>query len=269
MTCNNLAKDVNVNKSFSTDNFSIRPKKFKIEKISSIIYAGKDFSITLKSLDNNNKNIINYNEKNGTSFKVDAKEILNKCITGNFVGNFNFKNGISTTKVNYDEVGKINIQIGDNNIPCNKRFASVDCKDTNVKNYWNSDINTSISNDNTKIVVIPDHFQIDTNLTNFNNGSFTYLSKDLNMSAVLNINITVKNYKNKITKNYNENCYSKDTNYNISYKNINNSLTQILYQDNNTSIKNKINLNQSIILHERKNFFIDGNNNGSAKIKLL
>ncbi|SFV61260.1 hypothetical protein MNB_SM-5-1410 [hydrothermal vent metagenome] len=271
----------------STDNFAIRPKKFKILPITTPVYAGNDFNISFEALDENDTNTTKYDESKDDSFEVTATEVKPGCITGDFnLSDFSFSDG-SAADINatYSEVGTIDINISDKNIVCGSRFAGVDCDDRNVTDYWNSDTNTSIDDGNTTVVVLPHHFKIDANLTNAypSEGNFTYLSyisfpthnsKELekfNMSAMLNFNITAQNKQNKTTKNYNKECYAKDTNVTISYDTIDNTLTKILYHDDNDTNASDINstaLNDAIVLEKNSTIFSTDHNGSSANIKL-
>ncbi|SFV61272.1 hypothetical protein MNB_SM-5-1411 [hydrothermal vent metagenome] len=147
-----------------------------------------------------------------------------------------------------------------------KNWASVDNKDT----PQNCDENgTYICLDkNITIVILPHHFKIDANLSNANDGNFTYLSKDLKMAATLDINISAKNKLNNTTQNYTAACYAKDTNFSISYSEINNTLSKIFYQDSNTSDKKEAPLNHAIVF-DRNGTLFASENKGLARVHLL
>jgi len=271
----------------STDNFAIRPKKFKILPITTPVYAGNDFNISFEALDESDANTTKYDESKDDSFEVTATEVKPGCVTGDFnLSDFSFSDGgAADINATYSEVGTIDINISDKNIVCGSRFAAVDCDDRNVTDYWNSDTNTSIDDGNTTLIVLPHHFKVDANLTNAypSEGNFTYLSyisfpphspKELekfNMSAMLNFNITAQNKQNKTTKNYNKECYAKDTNVTISYDTIDNTLTKILYHDDNDTNASDINsttLNDAIVLEKNSTIFSTDHNGSSANIKL-
>jgi len=252
--------DFEDNETNSTDNFALRPDRFAIENISSPIRAGGDFNITFSVVDESNASVKDYNESKGVSFEVNATEINSVCKTGDFnLNDFNFTDG-NTSDINatYNEVGKIKIKIQEKN---GSEFAYIDHNDT-------SDLQRLITAYEVNVTVLPHHFEVNATLKN-RYSSFTYISQDLNMSAMLDLNITAQNEQNQTTENYNKSCYAKDTNYTISYGDIDNSLTKILYQDTNTSDINKTDLNNSIIFDRNASIFITGENNGSANIQLL
>jgi hypothetical protein len=253
-----------------TDNFAIRPDRFIIQDISSPIRAGSDFNIAFKAVDISDANVTDYDESNyiNKSFEVNATEINSTCKTGDFnLSDFNFTDGnASNINATYSEVGEINITIQEDN-NCSKRFAGVDCSDGDVLGHWTKDNNLSIEQNSTILTILPHHFEVNAILKD-KYSDFTYLSRDLNMSAILDINITAQNKQNNTTLNYNENCYAKDANYTISYKPISNSLTKILYQDTNSPDINETDLNNPIILDINKSIFTT-DTNGSANIELL
>jgi len=246
----------NFHHSYSEDNFAIKPYRYKINS-PTIVKAGEDFNVSYQALDYNDKNTSAYNETNGSSFDFNITENKSNCIQGNFSGDVNFSDGGGTSLSNYSEVGNINLKISDK-IECNKRYAGIDCDDANITNYWNQN-DTEIKSDDKNITVVPHHFLIEYNLKNYNK-KFTYLSKDLNMSSTLDINITAQNEQNITTKNYSNECYSKKTDINISYRDINNSLKYINY---NSHI---IDINKTITLEYNKNEYNYGKFNKSFLI---
>ena len=266
----NAECSTNTNDTNATDEFAIRPKDFNISDYPASIYAGEDFNISFEALNYDDANATDYNESNGSSFDINVSEIKSGCETGIYSGNVTFSDGGNTTVANYSEVGVIDINISDTDRNCSDRFAGVDCKDKNVTDYWNSDVNTSIGSHDINITVLLHHFKVTSQFSNFDtDNNFTYLSQDLNMSAILDINITAQNEQNVTTENYNQECYAKDTNYTISYKAINNSLTKIFYHDTNTSDKNETDLNKSIVFDRNNTVFVTGDKNGTAHIHLL
>jgi len=214
------------NSSTSTDYFAIRPLKFSIDNYPTNVYAGEDFNISFHGLDYSGIDTIDYNETNissNPSFKIKVQEINTNCIKGDFKikdDNITFFNGINNTIANYDEIGIFDINLTDKDISCIYRFAGVDCKDKNVSDYWNSDINTSIDEVNVVLEVKP----YDLNLTFFQtNKNWIYM--DSNLSEFnFEINVSIKAYaKGSLTplKNFDKGCYAKEVN--ISF-NINDNI---------------------------------------------
>ena len=235
----------------STDNFSIRPKKFEIIG-QGVVKADKNISfLNIKTLGFLNSVTQNYDENSTT---IQLKPIDSLCNEDNLDYKFYFKNGLAYIEyLKYPEVGEIELNVSE--IP-NKEFAIVDKDDTDDKDRF---ITSVLSN---KITIIPDHFKINIDkVSNFNNSNFTYLSNDLNMSGNLEFSIQAQNTNNVVTKNYDKNCYSKDITIQISHEantsmeNLNKIITQ--YSQNNKD--------NNISLTFDKNSF----NEGNTSIKLL
>ncbi len=263
--CTYECKDNNDNslcirKQFSSDNFAIRPDKFVITNIPSKIKSGEDFNITIKAVAfNSNIPVNNYNE----TLKIDNKvsptltyaETKKNCVTGKLISipkEINFKNGIATLKLNYNEVGDINLTIKEIN---GSEFAKIDNDDTN----WNK---RKIKEDTQIINIKPYNFEINATLKNYKNYPFTYISNDLNMSSVLNLSIKAVNKENKVTKNYSDKCYAKNIDINMSHSIPKNNLDIIYAYNNKYKRKNY----QIIKLNNiSKNIF----KNGIANLKIL
>ena len=103
----------------------------------------------------------------------------------------------------YDDVGKINIRLKD------KNWAFVDWDDTPLnciskKNSYGEDIEAPayICGD-INATFIPEHLEVSgITLKNHRDGSFTYLSTDLNMSSHIGLTIEAKNANDEITQNF-------------------------------------------------------------------
>ena len=273
----NNCPSTNINTStFSSDNFAIRPNKFYIN-INTIAHkAGKNYNITFKALNGNNQSTINYIEAVGNSFKVNINETKLGCKTGLFQPNiksgWHFNNGSYSTSASYSEIGKVQIIIKENK-SCFSKFAGVDCKDKNITGYWNTDSNLAITPCDKNITFTPDHFKINAFLSNNKGQNFTYISKDLNMSAILDINVTAETKNNTKTTNYNSACYAHKTDYNISYTSLNispsNALTKILYLETNTSTEKNNNISSDkISLTNISSSIFSTDNNGTGSIHL-
>ncbi len=248
---------------YSSDNFAIRPDKFIITNIpKEKIKAGKEFNLTIKALDYKGNPTKDYNEtltlkgNSSPSLEYNDTNFSKGCITGILNGkNLQFKNGEVNVTLNYSEAGELNITIKEIN---GSEFAKVDKNDdTNSQLFI---IPASI-----QLKFIPDHFNIFANYYNFNHSQFTYISNDLNMSSILDINITAQNEQNKTTKNYNSKCYAKDSDLNISYGSVPSKLTKILVKENNN--ETNITIPNTINLKFTKDIFTT-DHNGSADLNL-
>jgi hypothetical protein len=122
-------------------------------------------------------------------------------------------------------------------------------------------------------VITPDHFAVTSSMANYGSG-FTYLSSDLNTSAILSISATAQSLSGTTTQNYNSGCYAKATDYNIVYDNIavtpNGNLTTLKFFETNTSTSGVININSSLVLSNLSSniFSTDTNGTGNISIKI-
>ena len=225
----------------TSNNFAVRPKSFGLDTNTTagvLIKAGNSFTFNFKGLNASGQASVDYNETVGGSFQVTVKDRneTNGCASGAFVpaisNGWNFLNGANNVSTYYPEVGIIDINVSDKALPCNQRFAAVDCTDANTSAV-------SIDDNVTTLTFIPDHFTIVPTLTNANAPGFTYLSTDNAMSATLNMDVTAMNQYENNTSNYNNNCYSKITNYSISYQPLGitpaSGLTTLNYLETNTT----------------------------------
>jgi len=210
----------------SYDKFAVRPKNFEINlnlpknsKGEYYTIAGDSFDINFKANDETNNPTLNYNESlkdsnNSYILSYTESKASLGCDRGFFTPNiedsWGFTNGESSVNTYYDEVGQIKVSLKENT---GYEFASVDSDDTDIKNRL-------IEQSSVVVNFIPDHFKVDASLSNFNNEAFTYISNNLDMSARVDLNVTAESSLNKITKNYNSNCYAKSTKIkaNISYE---------------------------------------------------
>ncbi len=255
------------NKVCSRDDFSIRPAKYKLSNIDSVIKAGEEFNITLEALDYNGNLIsnANFNDDIGLS----AKDLKASCRGGKFTNEFynaNFVNGVAHVSVAYNEVGEINASVRE--IKDTHEFASVDENDSGIS----EDILLISPGYGTFKLFVPYKFVINGGFYNFNKGKFTYISNTLKMSAFAELNITAYT-KNSIAKNYNALCYAKNFDLNVSYKylDVNNFPIdqKVSYEVNQTGKENNISLNQVLELRDVSKNFFSTDTNGSAIIHLL
>ncbi len=236
-----------------SNDFALRPDKFNFNITGTAPYkAGKDYSATFTALDKAGNPAQDYNE----NLPIDYNGTKSGCLKGIYTPTLStilFNNGSITKNLKYSEVGSVNIKMKET---LGSEFAKVDKMDT-------QDSQRFISPYDQNWTYSPDHFNIKTKLTQGAN-NFTYLSSDLNMSVKLDINITAKNKDNNTTKNYSSECYSKPTNYNISYSNITvkpaDSITKILYTETTTGDRNSTSINNDVNISAIPNtIFTDGN----------
>ena len=235
----------------SRDNFAVRPNNFIIETNSSKVKAGDEFNLTIKALDYNGNIVSNYEENltinGGNSPTLEDLDLNTSkgAITqklNSITRNPRFYNGIATITLTYPEVGDLDINISEIN---GSEFAKVDEKDTPQNNRLikKADIN---------LTFIPYKFNISAIYKNYKDFNFTYISNDLNMSSLLEINITSVNKAGNITKNYSKNLYANDVNLTIVHTNIDNKILSNKNLDEENSSQFSLLIN--------KNYFIQGKN---------
>jgi hypothetical protein len=253
---------------YSSDEFAIRPDKFEIKvDTTSPIKAGDKFNIDFSALGYDGSYAKDYNETVGKTFEVNVSENKTGCIIGTFdkdiKADWQFADGDKIINTSYSEVGDINISIKE--LPqCDEKFAAVDCDDRDIPEFWNKEQDLPIKENNVTLRFIPAYFNVNSNLINYENTYFTYLSKDLNMSAMLDLNITVENENNKTTLNYDRNCYANDVNISIAkiLTPFPNTLKHVLYiynvNDKNSSEYN-VSIDDNISVNSfSKDYFTKG-----------
>ena len=249
----------------SLNDFALRPDKFDVDITGISPYkAGKPYNVTFYARDHANNNTMNYNEH----IPLTPKETMTGCITGEYdtnLSNLAFIDGMKNIpSLSYSEVGVINIKIEETS---GSEFAVTDASDT-------PDSQRYITKYDHNVTYTPDHFAItDINLTNYNDGNFTYIANDLNMSSELNVTIIAQAENNTTTQNYNSTCYAKATDYNISYNALNvspaNALNNINFLEINTLKQGTSLINTPLNLADvNKTIFGTGIHdvNGTAKL---
>jgi len=221
------------------NNFAIRPDHFIISA-NGINRADNNISfVTIKSVDFTGNIATDYNVSSN-DLNLSAIDLNPSCSSEDVDYDFEFKNGIAYINyIKYPEVGNIQLKLSEK---LSKEYAIVDQNDTTQSQRL-----ISISSSN-PFRVLPDHFAIyNINSYNFNTASFTYLSNDLNMSAIFSATIEAQNANNQITHNYSQNCYAKNIDINISHIastpiiGINNVLTQYSSTPKNLPISFQLN----------------------------
>jgi len=252
---------------FSSDNFAIRPDKFKFTDIPSKVKAGEEFNITIKALDYENNPTKDYNEILSLS---ESPELVYKiaksgCYNGKLeiVDGGEFKDGVAKVKLKYNEVGELNLTIKEVK---GGEFAKVDEDDNWFDSFNSNDI--FITSDKSQILFIPYNFNINANFINFKNKEFTYIASNLDkMASTLNLFITSINKDRNITKNYNKLCYAKDLDINISNYVNGDINTTIIFKDIDGS-ESESNISKPLILSKISKNYFSTDNNGSTTINI-
>ncbi len=226
----------------SIDNFAIRPKAYDVNISNGDTFiAGKTTNLKFEATDwNDNTPTINYNEHEDNSFAVDINftDLTKNCpVDIELKDSVHFANGIDTNNFYFNDIGKdLNFTIHEIN---GSEYAIVDADDTNDTDR----LITPFLAEN--IEIIPDHFNIEANLTDHNiDNDFTYLhdinlydsNDNYSMASTLTIDIKAEGENNETTSNYIETCYAQDTDLtlvlddtNITYPGSIPALTKFLY----------------------------------------
>lgn len=224
-------KDVNcpaansLSQTFSSDNFAIRPNKFQITAPSDIT-SGKEFALAFQALDIANNKSSAYDETENTSFRVDYNFTKAGCVLGSFtpsIKGFSFTNGEKILNTKYSEISKLDINISDEKLPCDDKFAKVDCKDKNISSHFSTD-DISIGTANLQIEPKVAKFDANLSLKNFENGKFTYFANpatedtSMKMRAKLKAKLKALNDEGAELLNFDKNCSAIDGNLSLSPK---------------------------------------------------
>ncbi|OHE19299.1 MAG: hypothetical protein A2540_04175, partial [Sulfurimonas sp. RIFOXYD2_FULL_37_8] len=265
----------------SRDNFAIRPAGYTgIFTPSGTLKAGNDFNLTLIAKGIDSSAVTGYDGSvaitaltQNTSCPVRNGNLSDS--SGNPLGSQIF-NGVDTAILNnikFGDIGLFDMNVTDSTWTI-VDSAKGDC--ITESNSTTPDVNGKVGcliRSTFNPVLIPDHFGVTSIITNHGNG-FTYLSSDLNTSAILNISTTAQSLSGTTTQNYNSGCYAKATDYNIVYDNLaitpNGNLTTLNFFETNTSTSGVININSSLVLSNLSSsiFSTDANGTGNVSIQI-
>ncbi|MDO9208964.1 MAG: LamG-like jellyroll fold domain-containing protein, partial [Sulfuricurvum sp.] len=269
----------------SSDSFAIRPAFYNILSPVTMPKAGNSFDFNLSAMGWNNTAITDYN---GTAILTKAPSDSTKSTCPVPDGNLTKSNGsaissatfISTNSTStnsglrFNDVGQFMINLKDSTwtSPDQPNDCIVDSNSTPTPLNLTDKVGCNIEN-NTSMTIIPDHFDLNATLNNFNQGTFTYLSTDLNMSADLNITVTAQTEGNTTTKNYNTLCYANPTNYTITYTvptiYPSTNLTKLNYVETNTSTSSNVATTaNTFTLSALSKTIFGSDTNGSAKLSV-
>ena len=212
----------------SSDNFAVRPDRFDVGDHAAVVKAGTEFNLSIDALEyGDDTPAKDYNETLHTDQNESVKIDYNLSKEGCRIGSLDidaggsFQDGEANVTLRYDEVGELNITVREVN---GSEFAKVDSDDTDDEDRLIAPFKDTLR-------FVPHHFKVSATLSDFDtDNNFTYLSKDLKMSAQIDMTITAENEQNQTTQNYIDACYAKDLDINLSYTPVgSNRLTQLLY----------------------------------------
>ncbi len=174
-------------------------------KLYSLFQSKKNSSnsnnINKKQVTRTSDDVLNYNQKNNTTFTIKASDQIyheaNITDLGFDFSGFEFKNGSWSNVIKYKEVGKVDINISEN--PSNY-FAMVDNSNSFIKPYSKT------------IEFIADSFSVDYQSL-YKNYDLAFISNDiLDANAYIKLNIKALNADKDVVTRYTKDGYAKDTN---------------------------------------------------------
>ncbi len=191
----------------STDKFTLKPQKFSLnmDSVSNLLSANNyDINITALGYKSSDKTDGNYSIDNANTvyvlsrdiFKAPDDDTIDSSLVGDvsFPESFNMDHSEANTKITFNDVGKVNIQIIDKKwAEIDEKSSPQDCSDTGT--WICGEINATF---------IPHHFSVE-NAELKNNGGevYTYITDDINnTSATLSLVIYAKNKDNDTVKNF-------------------------------------------------------------------
>ena len=201
------------NSTLSSDNFAIRPLRFRLE-LPAIAYAKDKFMFNAFSVDAQKIPVKNYNEKLGDSFAIEAHESKKGCEQGKIdTQSFLFHNGVAqSVEAVYSEIGDINITLRERE---GKEFAKVDRDDTKEQLRFIAPTSKIVSIKPYKIKV--DTIKIKTATTK----SWLYMPKSSDISE-MNVTVGAKvkavDKEGSLLRDFNGSCYGKDVEVKFWYK---------------------------------------------------
>lgn len=216
----------------SRDSFAIRPLSYKMDANETHLVGSKPYRLTIQSVQNDKTTKATYYDQaittnttyksasidlniptdcNGSTLSDKTRSFTPLTLTGGEVIDNNFS---------YPNVGDVNVTIFDND------WTIIDQSRQNGKGYSDciEDSNTSIPiagkigcliKSIQPFTFSPKQFKNTLALQNFNDGNFTYVSNDGNMSAILLLTPTAILENNATATNYTKKCYARDITYTV------------------------------------------------------
>ena len=219
---------------FSSDNFAVRPNQFSIGTISSPVIAGKGYVIDYKALDQDGNPTTDYNQTEGTSFKVVTalEPAKTGCVNQHIDRNTTivFADGIhdsdesnSSSQTYFKTVGDFNLSIEEIS---GFEFAKVDADDTPFANSNGAsealEITPAVLTSSNKLHIIPSGFSFSASLSSADTiNNLTYFhdlaGTNKSMAATLKIDIQAIIADGSSAENYESDCYADATSLLVDY----------------------------------------------------
>jgi hypothetical protein len=253
----------------SSDNFALRPEKFSFSLPQNQVYAGETFQIDFNATNTNDENSLNYNETKGTSFDINATILKAGCNIGTLeVADFSFSDGVaSNIDTNYTNIGDLNITIQEKE-DCSDRYASIDCDDKEVTNYWEIDKDLSIEAFSQVLNIKP--YELNITVAEMNASTdveWLYMANVNDMNLSLFAIVQANNKQHVKLDDFNATCYAEDVNlsFGVNVLNAENDLemnaTIIVNETTTKSDFQIVDINRTITI--TKDYFIAGEGNVS------
>ncbi|QIR79523.1 hypothetical protein FA592_11935 [Sulfurospirillum diekertiae] len=222
----------------SRDSFAIRPATYVMTTNAAHLVGGANYTLTVNAVTNNTA-VNGYTQAittNTTSLKALLDLIIpagcNLPAAQNALNPMTFTNGIATYGTfTYNNVGDVNVTVSDNNWTTIDQNSNSDClaESTASEPDGNGKVGCLIEKVQ-QFTFSPKQFNNQLALKNFNDGNFTYISNDNNMSAKALLTTTaVLNDAITTATNYTAKCYARNIDYTlalINNKNLSTSTTQ-------------------------------------------
>ncbi|MEA3522039.1 MAG: hypothetical protein U9R50_03615, partial [Campylobacterota bacterium] len=202
VTCKDGSED---NSTTSSDNFAVRPKQFNLSATGPY-YAGEDFNVIAKAYDENLNNTADYNETQGSSFRIDANETRPECNSGSesfVIATDSFSNGITPSlNTNFSALATyLNINIKEID---GSEYAYIDKDDTidTLRYIKPHDINITIN-----------PYELNITSTDMNastQANWLYMADVNDMNLSLHVKVQANNKQHEVLKDFNSSCYAQD-----------------------------------------------------------
>jgi len=233
----------------SRDSFAIRPATYAMTANAAHLIGGANYTLTVNAVTNNA--IVSGYTQAITANTANLKALLDLIIPAgcnlaavqNALNPLSFTNGVSTFNAfTYNNVGDVNVTVSDNDWTTIDQNSNADCLagSTSSTPDGNGKVGCLIEKVQ-QFTFSPKQFNNTLTLQNFNDGNFTYLSNDNNMSAKALLTTTaVLNDATTAATNYTAKCYARNIDYTlalINNKNLSTSTTQnrVRYFDDDTT----------------------------------
>ncbi|MDR0467294.1 MAG: hypothetical protein LBG67_00395, partial [Campylobacteraceae bacterium] len=251
-----LASNSGTKKPSESTIFGIRPDKFTLQGIGTAkLIGGKYEDIEIVAAKYNSTDATPgynqaYNNISESLALVDCAKDVDKVefITS---GLGIFAGGSIKGNIKYNNVGKLNIKLTDNDWLNNDKDKKLCIEGDFTTNNGDGKIGCDIVLDEKTIEFVPEQFKGSLTLRNINSGEFTYISNNTRaneaMYATANVNIKALIAGGGTATNYDKECYANDVNWTLRLTNSKVTNTAISFYRVDTKKADIINANGSSV----------------------